>query len=417
MSREVIRKAFVFALLCFVLAVLPGWSAEQELRVVSMDAPEQIIVGNSLTTQITLYNRGAAAIEHFALRVRLFKDLRLDAVASQVREFTTVAPGATVVKEIQLLVPAVLNGGRYVLKADLSPYWTDPGNTVERDIVLGRFSDSTIGQPDLATANVELPSSIEAGRTLSAGILIDNKGTAEAGFFTLRASLVENQARATILTTNQRQVEGMPAGARRQRREIALPIPDTLPAGEYVLNIDLNPDHHIQELSFGNNTTPWRLNVIRPIPKAELPAIQPGRSHAGETRSRATSPGGNEAPRIDFRFAHFSVNPLSCLANGTVHARLEITNTGNAESPSPGFRILLSRTRNMASPVVLHEGAVPRTMPRGFTFGWPALALSIPAGTAPGPYFVAVEIDPANAISEENERNNISEPISLEVRR
>jgi hypothetical protein len=404
----------VFSIL---LATLPLRGAEQDLRVVSMEAPNRVFVGETLVARITLRNRSDAAIDHYVLRLRLFKDLRIDAAATQVQEFAAIAAGVSETKEIRLPVPAVLNAGGYILKADISPYWTDPGNTAQRDVLLMRSSENTEGQPDLLTANVELPSSIEAGQTLDAGILVSNNGTLAAGPFLIRVSLHDGQSPPHSLATRQQRVDGIPAGSRRQRREISLVIPNDLSAGEYVVKVELNPDRQFQELGWWNNTSTWRLAVVRPVQRAQLPPQRGNPANAGENRARTHPPGQNEPQRIDLRCTRFSLSPPRSAPNGSIHVRFEITNAGNAQSPGPHFRILISASRNLTDPAVLYSGSVLQSMPPGFTSSWPDLVLTIPAGTAPGRYFVAVEVDPENAIAEENERNNRSDAIALEIER
>jgi hypothetical protein len=104
-----------------------------------------------------------------------------------------------------------------------------------------------------------------------------------------------------------------------------------------------------------------------------------------------------------------TVTPNSVAAGGTVTlSAFTVTNQGTASSNffSHGFYLSTDATITATDDVPL-TGAVRKGMlAAGGSYDWEAQTLTIPAGTAPGSYFIGILVDDFNTTPESDEANN-----------
>ncbi|MEW6338487.1 MAG: CARDB domain-containing protein [Acidobacteriota bacterium] len=119
----------------------------------------------------------------------------------------------------------------------------------------------------------------------------------------------------------------------------------------------------------------------------------------------------------DLRVTGMSVEPGSARPGEEVFLTFTFPNTGPVAASIAPFHVKLSSSRRMDTDVrVLLEGDTGAVRPpaTSTTFRRP---IRIPADwRTRGPHYLQVVVDPGNAVREENEHNNASDPLLVDIR-
>ena len=113
-----------------------------------------------------------------------------------------------------------------------------------------------------------------------------------------------------------------------------------------------------------------------------------------------------------------TVSPSTVLAGGAVTlSQWTLVNQGTADINSElifrnGF--YLSTDATITSSDTYLTGNANSGLVAGGTFTWGGPTLTIPAGTAPGNYYIGILVDRTNVVTESNEGNNfVSAPLTV----
>ncbi|MCS6804082.1 MAG: choice-of-anchor D domain-containing protein [Acidobacteriota bacterium] len=148
------------------------------------------------------------------------------------------------------------------------------------------------------------------------------------------------------------------------------------------------------------------------------PPTQPGTRQAILT---VTAPGAQNgvqsvtvtvnttAPALpDFVVSQLTISPTSVQAGGQVLMNVSILNQGTGSAGAATHEVRLSSDAVITSADQLLLVITSNPLSPGAAATFTQLPVTIPAGTAPGPMFLGVIADAANAVAESNETNNIA---------
>ncbi|GAB3735084.1 hypothetical protein GCM10027594_16490 [Hymenobacter agri] len=112
-------------------------------------------------------------------------------------------------------------------------------------------------------------------------------------------------------------------------------------------------------------------------------------------------------PGIDLVIQQAQLYPTSTVAGNSVSASCNIYNQGNVTAGSSTVGFYLSTNTTFDASDVLLNTSTGYSLP-AYQYNSRYVNPVIPAGTAPGNYYVLFVADPANAVGEVNETNNVS---------
>jgi hypothetical protein len=93
-----------------------------------------------------------------------------------------------------------------------------------------------------------------------------------------------------------------------------------------------------------------------------------------------------------------------------------VKNQGTAASGDFSNGFYLSSNAVISSTDTYLTGNANTSLAAGASFAWGGPGLTIPAGTAPGTYYIGILVDHTNAVGEFNEGNNyVSVPIAISI--
>ncbi|MFP4004029.1 MAG: CARDB domain-containing protein [Alphaproteobacteria bacterium] len=155
----------------------------------------------------------------------------------------------------------------------------------------------------------------------------------------------------------------------------------------------------------GRNGTTARLRSIALLALAGAAAALAG-NHAAAQVYHIALP--------DITSKRFSAKPETVQAGGTLEIRNAVQNLGAGpltpahgkadEAPTLTIRFLLVRNLKDADGLAAGSWSLDALGRREVK--WHTARWTVPETTAPGPYFLCADIDPANAVRESNELNN-----------
>lgn len=234
-------------------------------------------------------------------------------------------------------------------------------------------------KPDLTGDTLSLvPSRVAAGGTGQLIFALRNLGAADAGPFSLRATLQREDGGAAMVLARL-DVAGVSAGASTPQ-SLTVQLPDDAQPGVHTLTVAIDPEGQVDESSRDNNV------VV------------------------ALSPVTILAPRRDVNLAvaGLSLTPREARAGDQVVARYTVANGGTSSVPA-GMKVRLflsldaERTNDDA---VLGEDLLP-SLGAGESLTR-ELRFDLPAGLRAGTYAVLAIADPDDALAETSENDNVA---------
>ena len=343
-----------------------------DLTVTTLTAPAQAGAGTAIAVSDTTTNQGAGNADASVTRFYLSTNFQLDAsdvLLNGSRSVPALAAGAASSGSTTVTIPATTTSGQYYVlaKADADAAIAETmetNNTAYRMIQIG---------PDLTVSVLSVPAKAGAGATLVVNDTTANQGTGGAGASITRFYLSTNfqlDASDVVLDGN-RSVPALAAGA-SSSGSTTVTIPPTTATGQYFLIAKADADGAEAETQEGNNT---RYGTI---------AIGP-----------------------DLVNSNSSV-AYSIAAGSTVLVNSTVINQGAGAADASTVRFYLSSNLVLDASDTLLAGsrAVPALAAGASSAG--SASVVIPAGTAPGNYYLLIRADADNTVVEVQEGNNVA---------
>ena len=344
--------------------------------------PTSTMAGNSVQTSCLVVNQGNVAASSSTVGFYLSTNAVFDAsdVLLSTAPGSSLGGGQSSSRYGYPVVPAGTAAGSYYLL-----FVADPTNAVAETIetnniqalaltVLAPTYDLTISSPYLT------PSSVAPGGTTQASCYLYNLGNALASPATIGYYLSTNAVldASDVLIANS---TGTVSGQSYSSRTTTLTVPAGTAVGSYYVLFVADYLNQLAEINENNNVGSSVLQVV--APGIDLTITQP----------------------------YLSVN--STTPGNSLTASSYIQNLGNTTAPSSTIGYYLSTNTMLdASDVLMTTVAGPSLGAGQYSarYGYPV----VPAGTAAGNYYVLFVADPANAVAETNENNNVaSAPIQV----
>jgi subtilisin family serine protease/uncharacterized membrane protein len=343
-----------------------------DLRVSVFTAPARGGAGRTIAVTDTTINQGAGPVAETATRFYLSVNSVLDAADTLLAELHAVPAldsGASHSAATTLTIPAGTATGVYYLiaKADgdsQAAESLETNNTTLRGFQVG---------PDLTVSNVAGPSRAAAGLPFVVTDTTVNQGGGDADpssvAFYLSADWILDPGDTNLNVA--RAVPPLESGATS-----AAPTTITMPAGTapgvYYVIAKVDPQNGIQESQEGNNTRSFSLRV---------------------------------GP--DLWISWLWTSPGSVAAGGTVNANATIVNQGAGVAGASTIRFYLSTNYGLdTGDIAIGERSVPALAAGESNNG--VTVVQIPAGTAPGTYYLAAQADAFGVVDESPETNNVT---------
>jgi subtilisin family serine protease len=349
-----------------------------DLRVSSVVAPPTAGAGATVTVTDTTVNQGAAGAGASATRYYLSTNFQLDAtdvLLSNNRSVPALPAGGTSTGSTPVTIPATTTSGSYYLLAkadgdDTVAETQEANNVAARLIQVG---------PDLTVSSLAVPPKAAAGATVNLTDTTTNQGAGSAGASVTRFYLSANlQLDATdVLLSSSRSVPALSPGG-SSFGATSVTIPGTTATGQYYVIAKADADGTETETQEGNNT---RYGTL---------AVGP-----------------------DLAITSSSL-PYSIAAGSSVTVNSTVTNQGAGAAGASTVRFYLSSNLVLdASDLVLQGSrAVPALGAGASSAG--GVPVTIPAGTAPGGYYLLIKADGDGSVAEVNEGNNLApKPIQV----
>jgi hypothetical protein len=223
--------------------------------------------------------------------------------------------------------------------------------------------------PDLVVSALAAPVSAGAGAAIAIGDTIaSHAGVAGA------SSTAVFLSRDTALTPDDVEVGRRPIGALTAPAEDAgttmVTIPPDTPPGAYSLIVAADAADVVAESDEGNNTATRPITIVAP----------------------------------DLLVAALSVPPLAA-AGDAMDVRDTTKNAGPGAAVASSTRYHVSRNSTLSADDVAVGGRDVPPLSAGQSSAW-TVPVTLPAGLAPGEYFLIATADGASALAEDSERNN-----------
>ena len=338
--------------------------------------PTSSVPGNTVQASCTILNQGNVLAGSSTVGFYLSTNTTFD--ASDVLLTTTTGYS----------LPAYQSSTRYanpVIPVGTAPgsyyvlFVADPANAVgevnEANNVRSLALTLVAPSIDLTNNNVYLSlTSVPAGSSTQASSSLYNLGNALASPATVGYYFSANQtldASDVLLTST----TGTVYGGGNASRYAPLTVPAGTPVGSYYI---LFVADYLNQLAESNET-----NNVAAILVQVVPAV------------------------VDLLTSQPYLSPSTSVPNGVVNASCYIQNQGNSPASSSNVGYYLStNTVFDASDVLLLNAPGAALAAGGYLSRYNNV--TIPAGTAPGSYYVLFVADPTNAVAESNENNNVT---------
>jgi subtilisin family serine protease len=341
-----------------------------DLSVSAMTVPPSTAAGSTILVSDTTANQRAGTVAASITRFYLSANAGLDAsdiVLSGSRIIPELAAGATSAGSTSVTLPTSVAPGTYyiIAKADadnIAVETDEANNTTARMIQIGG---------DLVVSALTVPTKGGVGATIVVTDTTANSGAAaiveSATRFYLSRDTILNAS--DTLLSGARAVPALAAGT-GSTGSTTLTLPTTISAGIYYVIAKADGDNVVAEAQEANNTS---------------------------VRSITIGP--------DLTVGSFTV-PFTIAAGATVLATDTVQNSGGDPAGPSTTRFYLSTNLTFDAGDVLLAGnrAVPALAAGASSSG--STAITIPAGTVPGVYYVFAVVDADGAVSEAQENNN-----------
>ena len=339
-----------------------------DLLVSALTVPASSGAGATITVTDTTTNSGAGAAGASTTSFYISPSFVFDASAVLIgsRAVPALAAGSSSTASTALTLPATLSTATYYVyaqadSANAVSEANETNNVMQRSLPIGA---------DLVLLSVTAPASAGAGMSITITDTTQNQGGGAAPASNTRFYLSTNlNLDASDLVLGARAVPALAAGA-TSTGSVSVTIPTTVAPGAYWLLAKADGDDAITETRESNNTYGLALSIGPDLVVSALSA--PTDSGAG----------------------------LVITVTDTTK------NQGSGIAPASTTAFYLSTDATLdASDVALGSRAVP-SLAAGATSAV-STALTIPAGTAPGSYFLVAVADSGGTVAEATETNNV----------
>jgi len=346
--------------------------APADLVVSALTAPSVGGAGATLGVSVTTRNQGAGAAAASTSRLYLSTNTLLDAadvLLNVAQSVPALAPGASASDNLAVVVPAATTTGFYyvIAKADAEAAElesNESNNTQFRMVSIG---------PDLTISSLTAPASAAPGAALAVSETVRNQGGGTAAQSTTRFYLSVN----AVLDAADTQLAGgrsVPALAQDgvSAGSTTVILPAGLGAGTYYLFARADGDLAVAETQESNNTTIRSIQVGGDL--AVTAMTVPAKAGAGT-----------------------SITISDTTAN---------TGAGGIGASTTRFYLSANSLLDAADVVLSGARAVPPLASGTSSVG--TTAVTIPANTATGAYFVIARADADGEVPETVESNNVT---------
>ncbi|HTM30604.1 MAG TPA: CARDB domain-containing protein [Vicinamibacterales bacterium] len=340
-----------------------------DLIVSSVAVPSAAGAGDSITVAESTRNSGGAESVESTTEFYLSGNASLDVndVRLGARDVPTLAAGATSSTNVTLVIPAGTAAGSYyvIAKADAL---LEVGETSETNNT--RASGVIKVGPDLVVAALSVPASADAGTAISVSDSLQNQGGASSGGTEAVFYLSTNTSLAAgDIELGRRAVPAM-GGSGIDAATVSLALPANLAAGSYYVIEMVDAGLVVTESSETNNTRASAAIKVGP----------------------------------DLSVTSLS-GPASVIRGGSVTMTDITRNQGGGAAPVSTTRFYLSTNATWDAADVPLGGRAIGVLAAGAQ-SQASTALVVPAGTAPGTYYVIARCDDAGVVGETAENNN-----------
>ena len=341
-----------------------------DLTLSALTAPLSAAAGGTIPVSETVRNQGGGTAGTTMTRFYLSVNAALDAADPQLaggRTVPALAPDGISSGSTTVTLPAGLTAGTYYLFAradgDLSvPETQETNNTSIRSIQVGG---------DLAITAMTVPAKAGGGTSISVSDTTSNGGAGAVGTSTTRFYLSVNSLldAGDVPLVGARAVPALAPGM-ASSGTTSVAIPTDTATGAYYLIAKADADGLVPETLESNNVT---------------------------ARTIAVGP--------DLAVTAMSV-PFAIAAGSVVSVSDTVANQGGAPAPASFTRYFLSAniTLDAADLTLAASRSVPALAPGASSAATTAVA--IPAGLAPGTYYLFVKADGDASVIESQEGNN-----------
>ena len=345
--------------------------------------PSSTVAGNSVQANCTIFNQGNIPASSSTAGFYLSTNQIFDAsdVLLSTQPGFSLAPNQGSFRSAFPTIPAgTAPGSYYVL------FVADPANAVTEAnennnvrslplMVLAPSIDLTVQSAYLS------PAAVSAGSATAASCYLYNQGNAPAVPATVGYYLSTNQVldASDVLLGN---TTGTLSGGGSSSRFVSLTVPAGTAVGSYYVLFVADYLGQVAETNENNNLATALLQVV--------------------------------APSIDLTIFQAYLSQSSTAPGNTVSTSCYIQNIGNTSAPSSAVGYYLSTNQILDASDVLLTTSPGGSLNAGQSssrYEYP----TIPVGTAPGSYYVLFVADPANAVAETNENNNVASASLLVV--
>ncbi len=345
-----------------------GFSVGPDLVVSTVSVPAAAAPGATITATYTVKNQGTTAAG--ASTLEFFWSTNISLEAGDPSLGTTgvgsLVPNGTQSGQFALQIPTDATLGTYYIFAK-----SDSANAVGESKESNNATRASIDiGGDLVVSSLVAPAVLGIGVPFTATDTTKNEGGTTIGPSVTHFYLSVNAGLSVDDTfLGSRTVASLGAGEASTGNN-TLTIPDGTPAGSYYLFAKADGPNAVTETQEGNNTEIKSVKVGPDLTVSISSATSP--VHAGATtavKDTVTNKGANNAGPSEVRY-YFSTNTV-----------VDATDT------------LLGETRAVG--LLVPNGTSTATTP-----------VTIPAGTAPGLYYVIAQADGAGSVAESSESNN-----------
>jgi subtilase family serine protease len=345
--------------------------------------PTSLAPGGVTSASCYLYNQGNALANSATVGYYLSTNQVLDANDVLLNNTTgTLYGGGYSSRYINLTVPTNTPVGTYYVLF-VADYLNQVPETIEtNNMATALLQVVAPGIDLLPTQPYVSPFTSAPGNTISTNCYMQNLGNSAAASSTLGYYLSTNQvldASDVLLLTSPGGI--LAANQYASRYDSPLIPANTAPGNYYVLFV-ADPANVVAETNENNNVVGVQLLLV--------------------------------APGVDLTISQPYLSPTSVAPGATLYTNCYIQNLGNSVAASSTIGYYLSTNQVLDASDVLMRTTLGPALPAN-QYSYRSDSPVVPLGTAPGNYYVLFVADPANAVSETNENNNVTSTALLVI--
>jgi subtilase family serine protease len=341
-----------------------------DLVVAALTAPAAAAPGETITVSETTRNTGGADAPDSRTGFYLSMNTSVDASDLPIgaRDVPPLAGGASNAATVTLTIPAATPAGTYYIVAVADTI----GEVAETSEANNQRASSVVRiGPDLIVSALTAPATAEAGAAVTVTESVKNQGGADSVATESAIYLSANGSLdASDVELGRRHVPPLAPGASHSA-SLSLVLPASLAPGSYYVMSLVDPGLLVAESTETNNLR--TSSVVRVGPDLTVSAL---------------------------------TGPAAIARGGTIVVTDTTRNQGGGAAGPSITRLYLSRDGTVDASDVLLGARGVGALAAGAS-SQSATSLTIPAGTAPGTYYVVARADDEGVVTETSESNNV----------